>query len=186
MESTKTITFRKPITVGTGDGAKTYESVTLREPLAGDYEAAEKNAGKYGFLVALIALISEVPIDGVDQMFSSQLDEAEDYFATFADGVSDPVQRSDDEMTLLLQQPVQLTEDKTGLNAASLDLCEPTNQQRRKARAAGGPFAASVALISEVAKVPKKTVRAMCARDFLTAVGYFNGFQIGRRPGSDD
>ena len=94
--------------------------------------------------------------------------------------------RSDDEMTLLLQRPVKLTDDETSLNAASLDLCEPTNQQRRKARAAGGPFAASIALISDVAKVPKKTVRAMCARDFLAAVGYFNGFQIGRRPGSDD
>jgi hypothetical protein len=186
MESTKTITFRKPITVGAGEGAKTYESVTLREPLAGDYETAEKNAGKYGFLVALIALISGVPIDAVDQMFGSQLDEAEDYFAAFADGVSDPDKRSDDEMTLSLRQPVKLTDDDTSLNAASLDLCEPTNQQRRKARSAGGPFSASIALISDVAKVPKKTVRAMCARDFLTAVGYFNGFQIGRRTDSDD
>ena len=68
-------------------------------------------------------------------------------------------------------------------SAVALD---PAAQQRRKARAAGGPFAASIALISDVAKVPKKTVRAMCARDFLAAVGYFNGFQIGRRPGSDD
>ena len=186
MESTKTITFRKPITVGAGEGENTYESVTLREPVAGDYETAEKNAGKYGFLVALIALISGVPIDAIDQMFGSQLEEAEDYFSTFADGVSDQDKRSDDEMTLLLQRPVKLTDDETSLNAASLDLCEPTNQQRRKARAAGGPFAASIALISDVAKVPKKTVRAMCACDFLAAVGYFNGFQIGRRPGSDD
>ena len=186
METSRTIVFRKPITAGAGAGARTYDSVTLREPLAGDYETAEKNAGKYGLVVALIATVPGVPIDAVDQMYGSQIEEAEDFFAVFAEGVSPTEKRSDDEMTLPLQQPVKLTEDDTGLNAASLDLSEPTNLQRRKARAAGGPFAASIALISDVAKVPRKTVRAMCARDFLTAVGYFNGFQIGRRPGSDD
>jgi hypothetical protein len=185
MES-KIITFRRTISVGAGEGAKTYDSVTLREPSAGDYETAEKVGAKYGFVVALIAVVSAVPVDAVDQMYGSQIDEAEDFFATFADGVSDPEKRSEDELTIQLLEPVKLTEDDSALNAVSLDLCEPTNLQRRKARAAGGPFAASIALISDVARVPKKTVRSMCARDFLAAVGYFNGFQVGRRPDSDD
>ena len=186
METSKIITLRKPITVGAGAGLSTYEAVTLREPRAGDYESAEKISLKYGFVVALIAVVSGVPVDAIDQMYGSQIEEAEDFFATFADGVSDPEKRSEDELTIQLQEPVKLTDDESALNAVSLDLCEPTNQQRRKARAAGGAFAASIALISDVAKVPKKTVRAMCARDFLTAVGYFNGFQIGRRPDSDN
>ncbi|CAG9256252.1 conserved hypothetical protein [Paraburkholderia caribensis] len=183
MQETMTLTFRRPITVGKGENAKTYTELQLREPLAGDYEQAEKSGGKYGFVVALVAIVSGVPIDVVDELFSSEIDEAEDFFSGFADeAVLMPDVRSPDEFSLELQAPVKLTDDATALNATKLDLCEPTNLQRRKARQAGGPFASSIELISIVARVPRKTVRALSARDFHSATGYFNGFQIRRRP----
>lgn len=182
----KTITLRKPITVGKGDGQKTYETVTLREPTAGEYETAEKAAITYGMSVALIAVVSGMPIDAADQMFGSQVDEGDDFLGTFGEGLINPERPSDDEWSHSLIQPIRVTEDDTPLNLATLHLSEPTNNQRRKAQQAGGPIAAGIALISLNGNVPKKTVRAMCARDFMAAMGYFNGFQLRRRTKSDD
>lgn len=186
MLESKIIPLRKPLTYGKDADAKTVTEIALREPLAGEYEAAERSAGVYGTSVALIALISGVPVDVVDQMYGSQIDEAEDFIGSFGhDQVLRP-QASPEEIHLDLARPVQITKDESALNISALDLCEPTNQQKRKALAAGGPFAAGIALISMIAKVPKSAVRGMCARDFLHAVSYFNGFQVRRSPDSDD
>jgi len=184
MQSTKTISFRVPIVVGDGDAAKTYEAVTLREPTAGEYEAAEKVSGTYGMAAALIATVSGVPVDVVDQMFESQIDEGEDFLGSFGMNLMNPTSPSDDQFQLVLVAPVKLTDDNTALNQATLSLSEPTNQQRRKAAQIGGPIAQAIELISINAKVPKASVRAMCSRDFLAATGYFNGFQLRRRAGS--
>ncbi|MBB5444652.1 MULTISPECIES: phage tail assembly protein [unclassified Paraburkholderia] len=178
--------LRKPLTHGNGDTAKTVAEITLREPLAGDYEKAEQSAGVYGTSIALIALLSAVPIDVIDQMYGSQIDEAEEFIASFGLDAARNPERSADETVIELMTPVQLTKEDSALNLASLTLCEPTNQQKRKAEAAGGPFARMVALISLIGKVPKSSVRAMCARDFLAAAAYFNGFQVRRSPDSDD
>lgn len=186
MGDTKTIVLRKSLTHGKGDAVTTVSEITLREPLAGDYERAEQSAGVYGTSIALIALLSGVPVDVIDQMYGSQIDEAEEFVASFGFDAARNPERSADETVIQLTTPVQLTKDDTALNLASLTLSEPTNQQKRKAEAAGGPFARMVALISLIGKVPKSTVRAMCARDFLAAVAYFNGFQVRRSPDSDD
>jgi len=186
MSDTTTIQLRKALTYGKGDQAKTVASITLREPTAGDYETAEDNAGIYGWQVTLIALLSGVPVDVIDQMYTSQIDEAADFIGSFGKESISSTKPSDDEIQLVLQTPVNITSDESVLNAATLDLCEPTNQQRRKAAKAGGIFASSVALISIVAKVPKSTVRALTARDFMAACAYFNGFQLRRTADSDD
>ncbi|MFM0022193.1 phage tail assembly protein [Paraburkholderia azotifigens] len=186
MSDTKTIVLRKPLKHGKGDAEATVSEITLREPLAGEYETAEQSAGVYGTTVALIALLSGVPVDVIDQMYGSQIDEAENFIASFGHEIARNPERSPDEIVIQLTQPVQLTRDDSALNLASLTLCEPTNQQKRKAEAAGGPFARMVAMISLIGKVPKSSVRAMCARDFLAAVAYFNGFQVRRSPDSDD
>lgn len=186
MSDTKTIILRKPLKYGKDGAETTVSEIALREPLAGDYEKAEQSAGIYGTSVALIALLSSAPVDVIDQMYGSQIDEAEDFIASFGhDAVRNPA-RSPDEIVIQLTKPVQITRDDSALNIASLTLCEPTNQQKRKAEAAGGPFARMVALISLIGKVPKSSVRALSARDFLEAVAYFNGFQVRRSPDSDD
>ncbi|VVE06599.1 phage tail assembly protein [Pandoraea sputorum] len=186
MGDTKTIRLRKPLSYGKGDAATTLSEITLREATAGEYETAEKTAGVYGTSIALIALLSGVPIDVVDRMYASQIDEAEEFIASFGKDSLRTGARSEDEYTLNLAKPVKITDEESPVNVASLELCEPTNQQNRKASSAGGPFATMVAMISLVAGVPKIAVRAMCARDFLAAAGYFNGFQVRRSPDSDD
>jgi hypothetical protein len=186
MNDTKTIVLRKPLKHGKDDAETVVSEITLREPLAGDYEKAEQSAGVYGTSIALIALLSGVPVDVIDQMYGSQIDEAEDFIASFGHDAARNPSASPEEIVIQLTRPVQITKEDSPLNAASLTLCEPTNQQKRKASAAGGPFASAVAMISMIGKVPKSAVRAMCARDFLAAVGYFNGFQVRRSPDSDD
>src|SRR6266702_801446 len=99
MSETKTIVLRKPLKHGKDDAETVVSEITIREPLAGDYEKAEQSSGVYGTSVALIALLSSVPVDVIDQMYGSLID-----------------------------------------------------------------------------KVPKSSVRGLCARDFLEAVAYFNGF----------
>ncbi len=186
MSDTKTISLRNPLTYGKGADQKIVSEIALREPRAGDYEQAERSAGVFGTSIALIAILSGVPVDVIDQMYGSQIDEAEDFIASFGHDVARNPTPSPDEIVLTLSQPVQLTADDSPLNIASLTLCEPTNRQKRKAAEAGGPFAGAVAMISLIGKVPKNAVRAMCARDFLEAIGYFNGFQVRRSPDSDD
>ncbi|WP_353191413.1 phage tail assembly protein [Pandoraea pnomenusa] len=186
MSETKTIKLRKPLTYGQGDDAVTVTELKLREATAGEYEAAEKAAGVYGTTISLIGLLSGVPVDVIDRMFRSQIDEAENFIGSFGEGAFLTDVRSEDEHVLQLIRPIKITAEESPVNVASLALCEPTNQQHRKAAAAGGPFAALVAMISMVAGVPKIAVRAMCARDFLAAAGYFNGFQVRRSPDSDD
>ncbi|KWH52568.1 phage tail assembly protein [Burkholderia cepacia] len=186
MSESKTIVLRKPLTYGKGSDEKSVTEITLREPLAGEYEAAERSAGVFGTSIALVAIISGVPVDVIDQMYGSQIDEAEDFIASFGHDAARNPTASPDEIVLTLSRPVQLTTEDSPLNIASLSLCEPTNRQKRKAAEAGGPFAGAVAMISMIGKVPKNAVRAMRARDFLEAIGYFNGFQVRRSPGSDD
>jgi len=186
MSDTKTIQLRKPLSYGKGDQAKTVDSITLREPTAGEYEKAENAAGVYGLQIALVALLSGVPVDVIDQMYASQIDEAADFIGSFGKEAISGMKASADEFELVLQSPVKLTADDSPLNVASLELCEPTNQQKRKASAAGGTFASSIALISIVSKVPKNAVRALTARDFMAACAYFNGFQLRRTANSDD
>ncbi|MFM0135098.1 phage tail assembly protein [Caballeronia grimmiae] len=186
MSDTKTIQLRKPLTYGKGDQAKTVDAITLREPTAGEYEKAEKAAGVYGLQIALIALLSGVPVDVIDQMYTSQIDEAADFIGSFGKDAISSTKASEDEFQLVLQVPVKLTADESPLNVTSLNLAEPTNQQKRKASAAGGSFASSIALISLIANVPKNAVRAMTARDFMAACAYFNGFQLRRTADSDD
>ncbi|MFP3428736.1 phage tail assembly protein [Paraburkholderia sp. SIMBA_061] len=186
MSETKTIVLRKPLKHGKGDAETLISEITLREPTAGDYESAEQAAGAYGTSIALIALLSGVPVDVIDQMYGSQIDDAEDFISSFGFEAARNPSRSPDEIVIQLTRPVQITKDESALNIASLTLCEPTNQQKRKAESAGGPFARMVALIALIGKVPKSSVRALCARDFLAAVAYFNGFQVRRSPDSDD
>lgn len=186
MPETKTITLRRPLSYGKGDDAKSVTEITVREPTAGEYEQAEKAAGVYGWQLALIALQAGVPVDVIDRMYGSQIDEAADFIGAFGQEALLDHSPRDEEVVIDLIKPVNLTTEESPLNIASLTLSEPTNQQRRKANAAGGVFAASIALISAVSGTPKSAIRALCARDFMAVTAYFNSFQVRRAADSDD
>lgn len=177
MSDTKSIQLRKPVTIGKDAAAQTFDALTLREPRAGEFESAEKMAMKCGYDVALVSLVAGVPVDAVDLMGVTVVDEAMDYFATFApDGMGEDFV-SEDEFRLELRSPAKVGEGDDAPSYAVLNLSEPTNIQRRKAGEAGGQWAAVVSLVSRNAGVPVAAVRAMCASDFLEAAKYFKGFQ---------
>ena len=185
MSNTKTIHLRKSVTVGKEESAKTFDSLDLREPRAGEFETAEKMAIKCGYDVALVSLVSGVPVDAIDLMGVTVVDEAMDFFASFApEGMGDDF-ISDDEFRLELRVPAKVGEGDDAPTYAALNLSEPTNLQRRKAGQAGGAWATVISLVSRNAGVPVSAVRSMCARDFLEAAKYFKGFQ-GRHKAIQD
>ncbi|WP_250533546.1 phage tail assembly protein [Caballeronia sp. AZ10_KS36] len=185
MSDSKVIQLRKPVTVGKDDAARTFDSISLREPRAGEFESAEKMAMKCGYDVALVSLVSGVPVDAVDLMGVTVVDEAMDYFATFApEGMGEEFV-SEDEFRLELRAPAKVGDGDDAPSYAALNLSEPTNLQRRKAGQAGGAWATVISLVSRNAGVPVAAVRSMCARDFLEAAKYFKGFQ-GRHKATSD
>jgi hypothetical protein len=172
----KTFPLLKPVTFE----GKTYESIDLREATAGEMEHAEKLAEKYGFTVALIARVAELPIGAVDLMGQRDTEAAEEYLQSFGmDGVDDEdeVESSAEEKTITLRKPIELGD----LTFHELELREPTNAERRKAAQAGGSFSIAITQIALLGNWPKAAVKCLCSRDFMEAVKYFGGFSR-RRP----
>jgi hypothetical protein len=186
MSKTKTIVLRKPVTIGKEEAAVSFEEVVLREPLAGEFENAEKQSLDHGYDVALVSIVSGVPVDAIDLMGVTVVDRAMDFFATFApDGMNKDIE-SEEEMRLELRVPAKVGTGDDAPTYAALNLSEPTNLQRRKAGQAGGSWATVVSLISRNAGVPLGAVRSMCARDFLEAAQYYRGFQQRHKAEQDD
>lgn len=178
MDSTKSFQLRKPVTIGKEDAAQTFEQVVMREPRAGEFEEAEKLGRKYGYDVALVSIVSGIPVDAVELMGVTVVDRAMDFVATFApEGINDDEMASADELRLDLREPATVGTGENAPTYVVLNLSEPTNLQRRKASEAGGAWATLVSLVSRNAGVPLSAVRSMCARDFLEASQYFKGFQ---------
>jgi hypothetical protein len=175
VSNTKTITLLKPVTFE----GKTYESLDLKEPTAGQMEKAEKLSEKYGFTVVLVAEVSGVPIGAVDLMGQRDTEAAEEYLSgSFGmDDENEQIEESPEEKTITLLKPITLGD----LTFNELDLREPTNAERRKASQAGGSFSIAIAQIALLGNWPKVAVKMLCARDFMEAVRYFGGFSK-RRP----
>ena len=83
MEEQKTITLRKPVTLGTGDGAITYPKLELREPTAGELEKAARADTPVGVMINLISLITAVPRAAVEKISRRDLEEATAYLSGF-------------------------------------------------------------------------------------------------------
>jgi hypothetical protein len=77
------MTLRKPITLGSGDAAITYDKITLREPEAGELEKATKESTNVGVSITLIQLIAGIPRKAVEKMAQRDLREASDYLGGF-------------------------------------------------------------------------------------------------------
>lgn len=83
MDLEKTITLRKPLTLGSGDGAITYTELTLREPTAGELEKASRADTSVGIMINLISAIAKIPRSAVEQLSQRDIGEASDYLAGF-------------------------------------------------------------------------------------------------------
>lgn len=82
----KVIRLRKPVVLGSGDGAVTYESLTLREPTAGELEKATSTAtNNIGMSITLIHLVSGIPRAAVAKIGQRDLREASDYLGGFTE-----------------------------------------------------------------------------------------------------
>ena len=82
----KVINLRKPVVLGTGENAMQYDSLTLREPTAGELEKATSTAtNNIGMSITLIHLVSGVPRAAVAKIGQRDLQEASDYLGGFTE-----------------------------------------------------------------------------------------------------
>lgn len=80
IETEKILTLRKPVTTG----GKTYETLELREPTAGELEQASKAATNLGVVITLIAIVAKVPRIAVEALCQRDLREAGDFLDSFS------------------------------------------------------------------------------------------------------
>ncbi|MBU68554.1 MAG: hypothetical protein CL858_24440 [Cupriavidus sp.] len=82
----RVIKLRKPVVLGTGENAMQYDSLTLREPTAGELEKATSTAtNNIGMSITLIHLVSGVPRAAVAKIGQRDLREASDYLGGFTE-----------------------------------------------------------------------------------------------------
>jgi len=73
------ITLRKPVKLG----AEIYESLTLREPTAGEVEKATAEGGGQKFINTLVGLVAGVPRPAIDKIGVRDVAQAGDYLLGF-------------------------------------------------------------------------------------------------------
>lgn len=83
MEDEKTIQLRKPLTIGSGDGAITYTELALREPTAGELEKASRADTSIGVMINLVSAIAKIPRSAVEQLGQRDLGEVSAYLGGF-------------------------------------------------------------------------------------------------------
>lgn len=79
IEEQKTITLRKPVTLG----EVTYDKLELREPTAGEMSIAQKAGGGVDLTMSLIQQIARMPKKAVESLGARDLTEADAYLAGF-------------------------------------------------------------------------------------------------------
>lgn len=80
MELEKTITLRKPVTLG----ELTYAQLSLREPTAGELEKASSAATNMGVVINLISVVAKVPRVVIESLCQRDLREAGDFLESFS------------------------------------------------------------------------------------------------------
>ena len=81
-----TIVFRKPLTLGQGENTLTYESITLREPMAGELDQASRELTSVGGVIRLIHLVGKIPMEAAKKVGSRDLNRASAFFSSFNAG----------------------------------------------------------------------------------------------------
>lgn len=80
----KTITLRKPVTLGSGDAAITYAELKLREPTAGELEKASKADTGIGVMINLISTVAKVPRAVAERLSQRDFREVNQYLEGFS------------------------------------------------------------------------------------------------------
>lgn len=170
VQDTFDLVLRRPVTVA----GKTYESVTLREPLAGELEAAGRALSPVGVLMSLVSIVAGVPPGVPAGMGSRDLAKADAYFKTFSVPAQEAEEGDDfvDELTIPLRKPVTIGKGDAAIQYDKLELVEPNGGQKDKAAREPNSMRAAISLISAVAKVPRLAVEGLCSRDFEEACNF--------------
>jgi hypothetical protein len=83
MEPTKTITLREPIKFGD----KTYETIDLKEPTAGQIDKAQRiTTSPAASNIELIAQVSGLSARVIEKVPATEYNEASEYLAFFING----------------------------------------------------------------------------------------------------
>lgn len=85
MEDEKIIKLRKPLTIGSGDGAITYTELTLREPNAGELEKASRADTSVGTMINLVSAIAKIPRAAAEQLSQRDLGEVSTFLGGFTE-----------------------------------------------------------------------------------------------------
>ncbi|MCO7569368.1 phage tail assembly protein [Pseudomonas chlororaphis] len=80
-----TITLAKPVVIGKGEAAVTYEELRLREPTAGEMEKASRADTSVGAAITLIHLIAGIPRGAVEKICKRDLVTANNFLEGFSD-----------------------------------------------------------------------------------------------------
>lgn len=83
FEEEITITLSKPITIGKGENAITYEEIKLREPVAGEIEKASRADTSVGSAITLISLVAAVPRGVAEKLCKRDLVAANKFLEGF-------------------------------------------------------------------------------------------------------
>lgn len=75
------ITLHKPVKVGDIP----YDTLTLREPTAGQLEKASKADTQIGVAISLIALVAKVPRTVIERLCQRDLKTVSDFLGRFSD-----------------------------------------------------------------------------------------------------
>lgn len=85
MQEEKTIQLRRPLTIGSGDGAITYTEIKLREPNAGELEKASRADTNIGTMINLVSAIAKIPRSAAEQLSQRDLGEVSTYLGGFTE-----------------------------------------------------------------------------------------------------
>lgn len=80
MELEKTITLRKPVSIGDVQ----FTELKLREPTAGELAKAAGAANNVGAVIELISAVAKVPRKVAEDLAQRDFREADDFFAQFS------------------------------------------------------------------------------------------------------
>lgn len=86
----KTIKLRKPVTLGSGDGAITYTELALREPTAGELEKAQRADTSVGVVINMISAIASIPRLAAERLSQRDFAEANAYLTGFTEAGTEP------------------------------------------------------------------------------------------------
>lgn len=81
-------------------------------------------------------------------------------------------------MTLELRKPVRIGRDGAEVVYTEIKLREPTCGELARASKEASNIEAAIALISQVAGIPRSAVEKMSKRDFLEADRFLEGFGL--------